>query len=161
MRSATLDVTVRDAVAADLGFLRDALSRLNEEMRELACATGVRREDFQGLNIDGCLQRETFLIAVQGEEPRGFLSIYFPCPPSGRPLVPPQQQATISTACVVPESRRQGIVSILLAAAEARCRAWGATGIGLGFIEGNHAAEAAYRKTGFVATRRAMWRRFD
>lgn len=37
---------------------------------------------------------------------------------------------------------------MLLDVAEAGCREWSATGIGLGFIEGNHAAEAAYRKAG-------------
>jgi GNAT superfamily N-acetyltransferase len=58
--------------------------------------------------------------------------------------------AMINTAYVLPTYRRQGIASLLLASTEAKCRAWGATGIHLGFIEGDVAAEAAYRKAGYV-----------
>jgi GNAT superfamily N-acetyltransferase len=67
----------------------------------------------------------------------------------------------INTAYVLPTYRRQGLASLLLASAEAKCRAWGATGIHLGFIEGNVAAEAAYRKSGYVTTRRSMLRSLD
>jgi GNAT superfamily N-acetyltransferase len=154
-------VNVRDAVRNDVEFLREGLGRLNDEMRELAGATGVRGEGFHDLNIEGCLQRDVFLVAVDGTEPRGFLSIYFPYPPPETALVPPRQQAMINTAFVLPEYRRQGIAGLLLGSAETKYRAWGATGIYLGFIEGNVAAETTYRKAGYAVTRRMMLRLLD
>lgn len=155
------EITVRDAVAADVPFLRDALAKLNDEMEALSGAVGFRSEGFPGLNIDGCLQRDRFLVAAEGEEPRGFLSIYLQYPSPESALVRPRQMAMINTAYVLPTCRRQGIASLLLATAEAKCRAWGVTGISLGFIEGNVAAEAAYRKAGYVMTRRSMLRSLD
>lgn len=152
------ETTVRDAVPADVPFLREALGKLNDEMEQLSDAGGFRAEGLPGLNIEGCLQRDSFLIAVAGAEPRGFLSIYVPYPAPERALVRPRQLAMINTAYVVPMYRRQGIASLLLTSAEAKCRAWGTTGIHLGFIEGNVAAEAAYTKAGYVTTRRSMLR---
>ncbi|WP_292593084.1 GNAT family N-acetyltransferase [Mesorhizobium sp.] len=156
-----VEITVRDALPADVPFLRDALAKLNDEMETLSGAAGFRAEGFPGLNIEGCLQRDSFLIAVADEEPRGFLSIYFPYPSPDRALVRPRQMAMINTAYVLPPYRRQGIASLLLESTEAKCRTWGATGIHLGFIEGNVAAEAAYRKAGYVTTRRSMLRSLD
>ncbi len=152
------EIVVRDAVAADVPFLRDALARLNDEMQTLSGAAGFCAEGFPALNIDGCLQRDRFLIAAAGEEPRGFLSIYLQHPSPESALVRPRQLAMINTAYVVPDYRRQGIASLLLESAETKCRAWGVTGISLGFVEGNEAAEAAYRKAGYVTTRRSMLR---
>jgi hypothetical protein len=106
-------------------------------METLSTAAGFRAEGFPGLNIEGCLQRDSFLIAVADEEPRGFLSIYLPYPSPDRALVRPRQVAMINTAYVLPTYRRQG------------------------FIEGNVAAEAAYRKSGYVTTRRSMLRSLD
>ena len=160
MPDKTVEVKIRDAIPADLDFLRDGLRKLDEEMRELGRATGIYRQGLQGLDVEGCLQREAFLVAANDHERRGFLSIYYPNPTTGA-LAPSRQPASINTVYVLPEFRRQGVASMLLEAAEAKCRAWGATGIGLGFIEGNHAAEAAYRKAGYVTTRRAMWRSLD
>ncbi|WP_287338887.1 GNAT family N-acetyltransferase [Mesorhizobium sp.] len=156
-----MEIRVRDALPADVPFLRDALAKLNDEMETLSGAAGFRAEGFPGLNIEGCLQRDSFLIAVADEEPRGFLSIYLPYPSPDRALVRPRQVAMINTAYVLPTYRRQGIASLLLASTESKCRAWGATGIHLGFIEGNVAAEAAYRKAGYVTTRRSMLRSLD
>ncbi len=74
----------------------------NDEMETLSGAAGFRVDGFPGLNIEGCLQRDNFLIAVAGEEPRGFLSIYLPYPSPDRSLVRPRQVAMINTAYVVP-----------------------------------------------------------
>jgi hypothetical protein len=110
-----VETTIRDALPADVPFLRDALAKLNDEMEALSGAAGFRAEGFPGLNIEGCLHRDSFLIAVAGEEPRGFLSIYLPYPSPDRALVRPRQLAMINTAYVVPMHRRQGIASLLLA----------------------------------------------
>jgi ribosomal protein S18 acetylase RimI-like enzyme len=119
-----VEITVRDALPADVPFLRDALAKLNDEMETLSGVAGFRAEGFSGLNIEGCLQRDSFLIAVAGEDLRGFLSIYLPYPAPERALVRPRQLAMINTAYVVPMHRRQGIASLLLASAEAKCRVW-------------------------------------
>jgi len=80
------EIVVRDAVAADVPFLRAALAKLNDEMQTLSSSAGFRAEGFPGLNIDGCLQRDRFLVVAAGEEPRGLLSIYLqhPSPESAR-----------------------------------------------------------------------------
>lgn len=154
-----VEVSVREAVRDDVDFLREGLRSLNEEMRELEATVGIQGSN--GLDIEGCLRRDAFLIAAQGKERRGFLSIHFPYPPPEKALVPPRHHAMINTVFVLPAFRRQGIASRLLGNAEAKCRAWSATGIYLGFIEGNDAAEAAYKKAGYVATRRVMLRSLD
>jgi GNAT superfamily N-acetyltransferase len=156
-----VEITVRDALPADVPFLRDALAKLNDEMETLSGAAGFRAEGFPGLNIEGCLQRDSFLIVVADEEPRGSCRSIFRIRHRTGHLVRPRQMATINTAYVLPTYRRQGIASLLLASTEAKCRAWRATGIHLGFIEGNVAAEAAYRKAGYVTTRRSMLRSLD
>jgi len=161
MPDAAPEIIFRQAVPADVDFLREALGKLDREMRELTKASAIHLEGPTGLNIESHLQRDVFLIAVRGEESCGFQSIWFPYPSPEKALVPPRQQATINTLYVLPKFRRQGIASMLLGAAEAKCRAPGATGIGLGFIEGNHAAEAAYKKAGYAPTRHAMWLSLD
>jgi hypothetical protein len=94
-------IDVRDAVPNDVEFLRDGLRALDDEMKELAGAIGVQGEGRHGLNIEGCLQRDVFLVAANGTELGGFMSIYFPYPPPGIALVPPRQQAMINTAFVL------------------------------------------------------------
>jgi len=59
-----MEIAVRDALPADVPFLRDALAKLNDEMETLSGAAGFRAEGFPGQNIEGCLQRNSFLIAV-------------------------------------------------------------------------------------------------
>lgn len=61
------EIVVRDAVAADVPFLRAALAKLNDEMQTLSSSAGFRAEGFPGLNIDGCLQRDRFLVVAAGE----------------------------------------------------------------------------------------------
>jgi GNAT superfamily N-acetyltransferase len=161
MTSDATATTIEEAVPADIDFLRAAFTELVEEMRELAKAAGCPREGSYGPNLDLLLQRDTFLVAAHRDEPCGFLSVWFPCPPAGRALVPVRQPALIDTVYVRPAFRRQGIGSKLLDAVESRCRSWGALGIVLGFIEGNHAAEAAYTKAGYVLAKREMWRSLD
>lgn len=124
MTKPTDDIAVRDATAADVPFLRNALAKLNDEMEALSGAAGFRAEGMPGLNIDGCLQRGRFLIAA-GEEPRGFLLIYLQHPSPESALVRPRQMAMINTAYVLQAYRRQGVASLLLASAEARCRVHG------------------------------------
>ncbi|WP_152979815.1 GNAT family N-acetyltransferase [Mesorhizobium sp. 1M-11] len=154
------EIGVRDAVPSDLDFLRESLSTLNDEMTTLIRSNGRYREGSPGLNIEACLQSEAFLIAAKGDERRGFLSIYHPGSTKGA-LLPLRQQATIDTLFVLPQFRRKGLASMLLEAAETKCRGWGAAGIGLSFLEGNHAAAAAYQKAGYMTIRHAMWRSLD
>ncbi|GLQ57181.1 GNAT family N-acetyltransferase [Devosia nitrariae] len=154
-------MSIREALPADVDFLRQGLRSLDDEMRELATASGFHREGMPGPNIEALLQRELFFIALYGDEPCGFLSIWFSHPAPERALVPPPQQATINTMYVLPAFRRRGIASRLLGAAETRCRSLGAPGISLGFIDGNQPAEAAYKKAGFVTIRHAMWLSLD
>lgn len=157
-----MEIGIREARPADVNFLRQTLRNLDDEMRELAKVSGFHREGhLPGLNIESHLQRELFFVAAYGDEPCGFISIWFSHPAPEKALVPPQQQAAINTLYVLPKFRKQGIASKLLAAAEAKCRRWGAPGISLGFIDGNLPAEAAYRKAGYVTTRHAMWLSLD
>lgn len=156
-----MKLNIREARPADVDFLRQTLRNLDEEMRELAKMPGFRREGLPGLDIESHLQRELFFVAAYGDEPCGFLSIWFSHPAPEKALVRPQQQASINALYVLPKFRRQGIASKLLAAAKAKCRRWGAPGISLGFIEGNLPAEAAYKKAGYVTTRHAMWLSLD
>jgi GNAT superfamily N-acetyltransferase len=160
-RDLKVEISIKEADPADVDFLRESLRKLDDEMRELGEAGSFHRENLPGLNIEASLQRELFLLAVHGDEPCGFLSVWFFRPVPEKALVPSPQQVTISTLYVLPQFRRKGIASKLLGAAEAQARRWGAPGIGLGFIEGNHAAEAAYKKAGYVTTRHAMWRSLD
>ena len=160
-RDVRVETSIREAHPADVDFLREALRKLDDEMRELGEASNFHRENLPGLNIEASLQRELFFLAVHGDEPCGFLSMWFFPPVPEKALVPSQQQVTISTLYVLPQFRRQGIASRLMGAAEAQARRWGAPGISLGFIEGNHAAEATYKKAGYMTTRHAMWRSLD
>lgn len=141
-----MEITVRDALPADVPFLRDALAKLNDEMETLSGAAGFRAERFPGLNIEWRLQRDSFLIAVAGEEPRGFLSIYLPYPVTGQIIgsapTDGNDQHSLCLAYVSETGHR--VPAARVDRGQMPCMR--ATGIHLGFIEGNVAAEAALQE---------------
>jgi GNAT superfamily N-acetyltransferase len=154
-----MNLTIKEAVPEDVDFLRSGLAELDREMIELAKASGTAAgEAGIGPRIEHMLRSEVFLIAVRDQQRCGFLSVGFPFPRPDKALIPPQHPVVISTLFVLPEHRRLGIASNLLTMAESKCREWGATNIVLSYLEGNDAAETAYKKAGYIPSRRSMIR---
>src|SRR5690606_37448532 len=90
------------------------------------------------------------LLAEAGGEPVGYIAFYADCNDSVELRASAHRFLYVSDLCVVPAMRGRGIAGLLLAEAERWGRQLRLKRIQLGVLAANAAAQAAYRRVGYV-----------
>jgi ribosomal protein S18 acetylase RimI-like enzyme len=146
-------IKVRPAIAEDM----DALVRMNGVLQDLHAE--LYPGEFKGA-VDQSLLRRAFaarlahagertMIAEDDSGPLGYVVIEIQCR-GDSPLKPARNRLYIHHIAVLPEARRNGVASALMAAVERLAIAEGVDQVELDYWAANADAEAFFQSRGFV-----------
>ncbi len=134
------DVTIRQAVLADLDTLAPLFDQYRQFYRQAPDLAGARAfllERFRHAE-------STLFIAHDGEQALGFVQMY--------PLfesIAMRRKFVFNDFFVVEQARKRGVGKGLIEACAAFASSLGASSLGLSTARDNHTAQALYRATGW------------
>jgi GNAT superfamily N-acetyltransferase len=155
----TTEVTVRAARPADLeSVVRLRLALLREQpdhpiYSRLRPDAEMRARSYFAEQLES--PSETMFLAESDGKVVGIIRCVMS---RGSPLLSPTNYAYVSSAYVVPELRRQGVLRLLLSHAESWCLDHGLGEMRLHNVAGDAVAEEAWSALGFEIVEQVRWR---